>query len=175
MRRVGILVAGLSAAMIGIAGAQQRPIELGLDAGLGITTTDPSVVTISFPIQSFRVGFFVSDQLSLEPQVAWNLLKVSDADAVYTLGAELGLLYHFSADQDRSRLHVRPLAGVSLFGGGGDTASQFSAGGALGVKFPVRNRLGLRLEGGVRYGFESDEFSSATTIFAAFGFSFMAR
>lgn len=43
------------------------------------------------------------------------------------------------------------------------------------MKFPIRNRLGVRLEGGFSYGFETDEVSSAPAVFAMLGFSFMAR
>jgi hypothetical protein len=117
---------------LGSAAAQARPIELGLDGAVAVKVDEPRVFTVSLPIQTFRVGFFVSEQVAVEPRVAWNLVKVQDLDAVSTLSGEVGLLYHFAASPERSRAFVRPFAGIDLIGAAGETASQVTVGGALG-------------------------------------------
>lgn len=149
----------------------QKPVELGLDAGFSYKTNSPTLFVAAVPVQSFRVGFFASDQVSVEPRLSLNLFNVSGEGTLTTLGAELGVLAHFSRDRERPQGYFRPLAGVNLITGGGETASQFSVGGALGVKLPVKNRFAVRLEGGFRHGFESDEMQKAPTAFVQIGFS----
>lgn len=170
-----VAAAILSTLVVGPLAAQNRPIELGLDGGFAYKLDDPTAFTIQLPLQAFRVGFFASEQVSVEPAVAWNLIKVSDLDAVYTLSGLVGLLYHFTPGRERSQVYVRPFAGVDLVGGGGETANQFSVGGGIGLKTPVRNRLGARIEAGFEYGFENDDFDKSSHLFLKVGFSFLAR
>lgn len=153
----------------------QKPVELGLDAGFSYKANSPTLFAAAVPVQSFRAGFFASDQVSIEPRLSWNLLKLEGASALNTLGAELGVLVHFSRDRKRPQGYFRPLAGVELITGGGETVSQFSVGGAIGIKAPVKNRFAVRLEGGFRQGFESDDVQKASTAFVQIGFSVLTR
>lgn len=125
----------------------QKPVELGLDGGFSYKANSPTLFAATVPVQSVRVGFFASDQVPVEPRVSWNLLKFEDESALSTLGAELGVLVHFSRDRERPQGYFRPLVGLELFTGGGETVSQFSVGGAIGVKLPVMNRFAIRIEG----------------------------
>lgn len=153
----------------------QRPIELGIDAGVEFGLDDPSTTVISLPIQSFRVGFFLSDRASLEPNLTWNWLKFEGEDAVYTLGAGLGLLYHFTTDTDRAQLYVRPNVEMARVGGGGESLSQFQAGIGIGAKLPASNRLALRLEASLGRAFENDDLPSSTNLGLLVGLSFFTR
>src|SRR5215210_7756759 len=49
-----------------------RPIELGLDGGISVGFDNPNVTTVSLPVQALRVGFFMNDNLSLEPRFNFN-------------------------------------------------------------------------------------------------------
>jgi hypothetical protein len=155
--------------------AQGRPAELGIDGGLAILLDGGSSFSFQLPFQSLRVGVFTSDAVSFEPAVALNYLKFEGVSAVYTLDFALGGLYHFVSDRGRSQPYVRPFAGIELIGAGGETISQFHAGGAFGVKVPVANQLAVRLEAGVRHEFENDDLSGGDRVTAAVGLSIFTR
>jgi len=155
--------------------AAQRPIELGIDAGVQFDLDDPKTTVIALPIQGLRIGFFLGDRVSLEPSVAFNYIKPSGEDSFSTLGLDASLLYHLSAATDQSRLYIRPVAGLSRVSGGGETFSQFNIGGGLGVKIPAADRLALRLEANLRHGLESDDLPSGTALGLTIGFSFLTR
>lgn len=155
--------------------AAQRPVELGVDAGVQFDLEDPKTTVVGIPIQNLRVGFFLSDKLSLEPSVALNWIKVSGEDSFSTLGLDASLLYHFTADTERSQLYVRPFAGLMRVSGGGESVNQMQAGAGLGVKLPMATRMALRLEGNVRHGFETDDIASGTALGMTIGFSFFTR
>lgn len=157
------------------AAAAQRPIELGLDAGVTFDLDDPKATTLSIPVQGIRAGFFLSDKLSIEPAVAFNWIKLSGEDAFSTLGLDAGVLYHFSTDASRSQLYIRPVAGLTRFGGGGESVSQVTVGGGVGVKLPMAERMKLRLEGNIRHGLENDDVPSGTAVGLTVGFSFLTR
>lgn len=161
------------AAAAPVMGQGQRPVELGLDAGFGYKVNSPTVFTAAVPVQSFRAGFFTSDRLSIEPRLSWNLLAVDGESTLASISGELGALIHFNANHDRPRGYIRPLVALNVITGGGETGTQVSAGGAIGVKLPVQDRLAVRLEGGFRHGFSSSDFAEASTVFAQIGFSFL--
>ncbi len=176
MSRVSASLVTLLALAAAPLAAQGKPVEFGLDAGLGFKVNDPTLVTFGIPVQSFRVGFAAGNQVSVEPRIAFNFAKPEGDDAVYTLGAELGFLYHFTAEAERSRAYVRPFAGVELFDFGVDNANQFHLGAGIGVKVPVGvQRMAVRLEAGGQYGFENDDLDKQTIVYALIGFSFFTR
>lgn len=152
--------------------AAQRPVELGIDGGLSLHF-DPSVAILQFPTGHFRVAFPAGDKLAVEPRFALTYIKVSGIDAVYTMTADLGLMFHFKGAGAGSRPYLRPFVGVDLVGGGGESDSQFHAGAGIGVKLPMKaDRLALRLEGGLNQGLGD---GGAFGLFALIGFSFFTR
>jgi hypothetical protein len=155
--------------------AQGQPVELGIDGGLAISFNGSTSTAFQLPFQAFRAGFFPSDAVSLEPVVSVNYLKIEEIEAIYTLGLELGGLFHFVSDRGRSQPYFRPFAGIQLFASGGESASQFHAGGGFGVKLPVANQLAVRLEAGFQHAFENDDFSGGNSITGAVGLSFFTR
>ena len=153
----------------------QKPVELGIDGGFQFELNDPKTTSFHLPTGLFRVGFFASDRISVEPSVAFNWVKVSGDDAATTLQARLGLLYHFGTDAARSRVFVEPIAGITYVNFGSGSASQFQLGGGIGVKLPSPNRLGLRLQALYAHGFETDDFSKTDVIAFLFGISFYTK
>jgi hypothetical protein len=142
--------------------AQERPVELGIDGALAISFDRGASTSFQLPTQSFRVGFFLSDAVSLEPVVSVNYLKFAEASADYALRLELGGLYHFKIDRTGPQPYFRPAAGLRLIAARGDAVAQFRAGGGVGVKLPVASHLQHTFLNGL---------SGSNSIFAGVGLS----
>jgi hypothetical protein len=133
-----------------------RPIELGVDAGVSFGLDEPSVTTIGIPIRSFRVGFFFTDNVSLEPSFGLTSVHV-EGETFTQYEAALALLLHLSRYSPASGIYVRPFAGVTGVSGGGNSDSNGLAGAGVGVKIPWGNRrLATRLEANFTHGFDGD-------------------
>ena len=155
--------------------AQDRPVELGLDGGLSISFNGGTATSFTLPFQSVRAGFFLSDNVSLEPAASLNYLKLENVDAIATVGLSFAALVHFNPDRSRAQPYFRPQAGFTLLTAGGESASQLHVGGGIGVKLPVANQLAVRLEAGFQHSLENDDFAGASTVTAAVGLSFFTR
>lgn len=165
-------------ALVNQAFGQGRPVELGLDAGFEIQLTDAvngfdtdNVTVIAVPAQRFRVGFFVSDAVSIEPAVGFAYVNFSD-ESLTELSAALAILYHFTSDPDRPRFYLGIGGGLDLIDVGDASDTQFGIGGALGVKLPVGDQFAVRLEADYVRGFESDDRLGTHNLAALVGFSF---
>ena len=189
------LVAGIASPAIVVAQrGPQRPIELGMDAAVVRESGDLVTTTaFTFPVARFRVGFFMTDAVSLEPMLALSYGKTtvenpitgfesSSSGTSYDLN--FGLLYHFQTDRSRSQAYIRPFVGVRGFssdseGPNGEfdnSASQASFGVALGFKVPATPRVGTRFELGFQHRAEDEpEFDSSNVIFLSLGLSFFTR
>jgi hypothetical protein len=152
--------------------AQTNPIELGIDAALAVSIDDPRVTTIAIPVQQFRVGFFRSPTVSIEPTLAINYINIEDFGDLSTITLGVGVLFHTSPDRARSRAYFRPFAGFTKISDGGDTSPNLGLG--VGFKIPFADRrLATRLEAVVNHVFEDpDDF---TTVGALIGLSFFTR
>jgi len=171
-----VLLVGVVLLVPTLLNAQGQPVELGVDGGLAISFIGgTTATTFQLPIQSLRAGFFPSDAVSLEPAVSVTYLKIEEFDAFYTLGLEFGALLHFISDRSRSQPYFRPFAGFQLLGAGGESVSQFHAGGGFGVKVPVANQLAVRLEAGFQHAFKNEDIGGRNSITAAVGLSFFTR
>ena len=72
-----------------LAGAQPpRPVELGMDAGATIGLGDNSVTVVEIPQRAFRIGFFFTDRLSVEPK--FGLTTISGG---ISIARERGRIY----------------------------------------------------------------------------------
>lgn len=176
MRRMRMVALGMVLAVVAAPGvAAQKPIELGLDAGIAIQLEDPGFVTVGVPIQAFRIGFFTSDAVSIEPRFSWTYLKPEGQDGTHLLDGELGVPVHLSPPSAESRVYLRPFGGISLISSGG-SASQAHLGAGIGLKIPAGvEHLKFRLEAGYRHGFENDDYPTASTIYFQIGLSFLNR
>ncbi|MEX2109344.1 MAG: outer membrane beta-barrel protein [Gemmatimonadaceae bacterium] len=147
-----------------------RPIEFGIDGGIGIFLEDPDNVTVvSIPVQSFRVGFFIDDKISIEPRLALNSLSVGDF-STRSYAVELGALYHFGGYRSGSGIYVRPFVGIEGTSGDGPSDSDGYLGAGIGVKLPfAQRRLAARLEANYAHVFDT---GGSDRIGLLFGLSF---
>lgn len=160
----------------------QRPIELGIDAGVSIGLGDNSVTVINIPAQAFRVGFFFDDNMSLEPKLALNTITGS-GDTFTSYLFELGLLYHFYRDREgygrrvypppglRSAFYVRPFVGI-VGTSDGDSNADAILGAGVGIKVPLVSRLASRFEANFAHRFGD---ASQNEIGLLAGLSFFTR
>jgi hypothetical protein len=163
---------GLALALPAALSAQAGNIELGLDVAFDYRVNKPHVLTIGVPAQDFRLGIGITDRISFEPRVSLNYFKIEDSDAVYTLGLGAGLLTHFSSM--RKGPYLRLFGGWKQVDLGSADASQFSAGGGIGLK-AGGSRVAARLEVAYTRAFENDDFESTDNVTALVGFSVFTR
>ncbi|HXG44766.1 MAG TPA: hypothetical protein VNJ71_08440 [Gemmatimonadales bacterium] len=163
---------GLALALPAALAAQAGNLELGLDVGFDYRVNEPHVLTIGVPTQDFRLGFGLTDRISFEPRASLDYFKVEDSDAVYTLGLGAGLLAHFSSM--RKGPYVRLFGGWNRVDVGSTDASQFSAGGGIGLK-AGGGKVAARLEVAYTRAFENDDFDSTDNVTALVGFSVFTR
>ena len=181
MKTLRFGLALFAAAAIGLPSqldAQSGSVEIGFDTGLSLTMpsdTDfrdyDNVTSIDVPRQSIRVGFFVSDQLSIEPAVGFSWLDAG-GESLTQLALAGRVLYHFSPDPTRPRFYLGGGAGLNLIDLAEQQETQFGVGGGLGVKLPVADRMAIRLEGSFGRYFETDLLPATSVIGAVVGFSF---
>lgn len=168
----GVLTAALAALLLVLprsAAGQDRPVELGIDAGALIDLSDDTDVIAGVPLQSLRVGFFVSDAISIEPQVSFTYFNVPGESGVAVDG-EIGPLIHLSPDRSRQQAYVRPFGGISYVT---DGETVFRLGGGVGVRIPVAERLATRLEASYAHGFT--DFGGGDILALRVGLSFFTR
>jgi hypothetical protein len=152
--------------------AQDRPIELGLDAGVDFKVNDPNATTIGVPAQDVRFGFAIADRFSIEPRVSFNYLKYEGADAVWMMGLGAGLLLHMN--EVRHGAYVRPFVQWTNIDVGSNSASQFAAGGGVGIKTGTGKVIG-RFEVAYSHAFENDDFLSSDDVVLLLGFSVFTK
>jgi hypothetical protein len=169
--RLQTLLFAIAVALPGSLTAQAlRPIELGVDAGISFSLDDPKVTVISLPAQSFRIGFFITDRISIEPKV--SLTSISGGGERLTLwSAELGVPIHLRVNPIGRGYYVRPFGGGAGASGGGESASGGYAGIGLGSKFGFQDRLATRIEGNYAISFEDDSHALGLLL----GLSFFTR
>lgn len=182
IRRAIAAAAALVLAVPLTTSAQQGAVEFGVDAGIeydivddeGTIETD-DVFSAQLPGQRFRVGFFVSDRVVVEPGIALTFIDVGDNSFTdLTLDAALG--YHFSADPDRTRFFVHGGGAFNVIDLDGDESdTQFGVFGGLGAKVPVADQLALRFEGNGLRAFESDDRFGFWGLQGVIGISFFTR
>ena len=170
----GLLVAVAVVFPLSALTAQSRPIELGTDLGVSFDFGGSSTLTtVSIPTSTLRVGFWMTDRVSIEPNVGFTWLHVS-GESLTTIDAALALLYHFNADASRARPYITVFPGLTHFNSDGST-TQFYAGAGLGVLLPMQERLALRLEGRYTHLFSGDGGASSDGAAARVGFSFFTN
>ena len=159
--------AGLALALVwSPAEAQQGTWELGIDGGFVVTSPDidgaDSLFDVSLPFQFLRVGTFVSDQLSIEPTLAFNRMDFGGDDSMTTLSLLATGLYHFGADRTQRQFYLQAGAGLDYIGfSDEDGITQWLAGVGGGVKLPVMDHLALRLGALYLRSFENDDMWAA--------------
>jgi hypothetical protein len=173
---LGALVLALTAPAAGAQRASHRgsgQIELGIDGGITFGLDDPKVTVVGLPLQSFRLGYFLSPNVEIEPRFGISSISSGGNSAtIYVL--EAGLLFQPSGDRVGNGLYLRPFAGFSgvSVSGPGDSNSGH-AGVGLGVKLPFADRrLATRLETNFTHGFSG---GGSNAIGVLIGLSFFTR
>src|SRR2546430_6158143 len=118
------------------------PVELGIDGGVTFGLDDPNVTVVALPAQDFRLGYFVSDKLELEPRFNVNSVH-GGGISVTTYGFEFGLLLMPSGDRVGDGIYLRPflgVVGISVSGGGGNQHHGEGGGGGRGEETPPAGR-----------------------------------
>jgi hypothetical protein len=165
---LGFLALVLTASAAGAQRGTSRPIEFGVDGGITIGFDDPNTTVVSIP-QAVRVGFFMTDRVSLEPRLNFNSFSQGDA-SLRTYAAELGVLFHPGGYRSGSPIYIRPFIGVEGRGGSGPDDSDVYLGAGVGVKLPFWDRrFAARLEANLAQVF--DEGDNDTRLGLLFGIS----
>jgi hypothetical protein len=163
----------------------QKPIELGLDPlGLALTFIDADLAgsftntSVFMPNGRFRIGFFASDVISIEPVLSLNFEDLEDVGSAISTNALLTALFHFTKDRTKPQGYVRPGVGVSIFDTSeSDAQGQVSTGVGVGVKLPIGgvDRLLARIEGFFNHAFKNDNVFGSNSILVLFGLSFLTK
>ena len=148
--------------------------ELGTDVGLAIGIDDPRSLAISIPNGSLRAGYFVTPNLSLEPQISFNSFAQESQTAFSSWMLNLTGLWHFSEDRQQNQLFIHP--GLAITGGSGNGPNFTFLSAAVGMKVPMAgNRLAMRGEVGLSHRLKEGVIDGATNLIANFGWSVYTR
>jgi len=151
-----------------------KVVELGVDAVIATTLGDNKYTTVSIPNADFRVGFYVNNNVSVEPRV--SIHSASAGGSTYTeYSGEVGVLYHFvPSTRIGAGPYVRPFAGfVAETGGPSETQAEFGAG--VGTKIPFGDRMATRIEANYAHFSSSDYSDSVNQLAFSIGISFFTR
>jgi hypothetical protein len=171
----GLLVVAAALFPFSALTAQSRPIELGTDLGVAFDFAGgETMTTVSLPTAVLRVGFWMNDRISIEPNVNFTWVHIDGGSSTNVNGA-LALLYHFKTDVTRTRPYITVFPGINHFDSDFGDATQFFAGGGLGVLVPMQERLAFRAEALYSHNFESDDVGGFDEVAARFGFSFFTH
>jgi hypothetical protein len=170
----GLLLAAAAAAQ-----AQRQapyPYEIGVDGTIArrdYSRGNPSgVTTVSLPVNTLRVGMFVTNQIELEPSLSFQRISVGDEDHSQIDFSVAAPLY-FTPDRTKSQVFVRPVVG--LFHLSDPSATQVSVGAGLGIKLPIDSRISARFEAEYRHGNESDDIVAYNQFGLILGLSVYTR
>lgn len=166
------LLALLLTASAADAQKRSRRLELGIDGGISVGFENPNITVVSLPVQAFRVGFFMSDRVSLEPRFNFNSIS-GGGTSIRTYAFELGALGHPGGYRTGSGLYVRPFVGIQGVGGSLGSASDPYVGAGVGLKIPFADRrFATRLETNLGHVFDT---GGSTRLGILFGLSFFTR
>lgn len=170
--RAALVAAAAALALAPRSSAAQNPVEFGVDAGVSVRFGSPTLTAVQIPTHRLRIGFFPTARVSIEPAFGLNVLS-GDGGSLTTFDFQLGLLFHAHANRAKPQVYIRPFACVSG-ASGVVSGTAFEAGAGLGVKIPLQERIGTRLEAGFGHDFASSG-SSGNTLSLGIGLSFFTH
>ncbi|UCF20749.1 MAG: outer membrane beta-barrel protein [Gemmatimonadota bacterium] len=170
----------------------QNPIEIGVDNAivvdlvqefkvddvvLGESRTD---IGFSLPFSFWRFGFFVNENISIEPGIGFQLISIGDDGGTsYDFNGTVDILYNMPSNL---YFHVGGAIFATKIDLGGEleseTLSQFGFGGGLGYRIPligdnVMARVGAR--GLYVLKSEDDGLPASINVIGSFGLSVMTQ
>ena len=114
--------------------------EFGLDfAGVTVGMDKPKSLSTGFGFGTLRGGRYISDIMSIEPQVTFSSFSADGIRGSSFVRAEVGLLYHLQAERTTQQMYVRPMLALSHSSGGGAGANATGLGIGAGIKKPAKN------------------------------------
>lgn len=136
-----LLLAGLS--LTSTLAAQQRGIEIGLDAGAEYEL-DAELLTFAVPLQRVRAAFPAGARLAFEPALSFARVSTGGASIV-AMVFEVGAVYDFGATHTT---YTRPFVGYEYADASFSLAeSVVDLGIGFGTRSRVADRLAVRIEG----------------------------
>jgi len=183
------------AILVGVCPARAQgsgSVELGLDAGFTLTMFDnvetffgdyspDDLISFVLPVQSFRVGVYVSDRAQIEPSLGIQVVS-QGGESVRVIQLGVDALFELTSRED-FELTSRENAAVPFLSVGGQivsleadgSATQVSLRAGVGVKLPAGDRLAVRLQALIGRAFETDDVLGSFDIGGRVGFSFFTR
>lgn len=162
--------------------AASAQIEVGFDAGFSLISPDiegvdvDNITTFEIPFQQFRVGTFISPNLSVEGLFSFN--RQSQGDFTNTdLGFIAAAAYHFSSVESGVAMPFLGAGGGIIYTGDDDDSdSSLGVGVTGGVKVPKGEAFAFRVQGSFLKFFEGDIFFPDFNMFVvSVGLSYFFR
>ena len=185
---VGKLVAVLLAFNASVGAAQQKATELTAGViGLSHTSCDgcdgiliastggaENGVFSGLGGGTIGVGFYLSPRLSIEPTISFSRLSTG-GESLTIFGVGAAVPFYFAKGWGRKGPYLAPRGTYNSFSGDGGSATQFTAGAAIGTKVPLNDMAALRLQASFDYGIESSDVNSTTAFGGLIGLSVFLR
>lgn len=172
--RTALIAAAAMLALAPRSSAAQNPVEFGIDAKLTLMLDTPEGVSVQIPDSRFRVGFFATPNIEVEPAIGVSVLSTT-GETITAYEFTTGLLLHMRSNRAKPQLYVRPFAGLTGVTGSLISASSTQLGAGLGVKIPLRDRIGTRVEVGFGHHFASKSATGGNRVFLGIGLSFFTH
>ena len=174
--KIRILLAALSVAAASPASAQLRqlPAELGADAGVSIGFDTPRVTVIQIPVPAIRLGYYLTDRVSIEPKVGFESIH-DNAGTVSDFSAQIGMLFHFENNPIGRGAYARPFVGLLGEKAKGYSETRTVFGGGLGVKDAFATRFASRLEVNYSHASALSDEPATNSLGVLFGISVFSR
>jgi len=174
----------LSCLAVSPAAAQSEGgVELGVDGLLAFRLYDDEfsgfpvniddAFLASLPVK-LRAGFPVTSQFSMEPSVAFDVVSIG-GETLHEFDLGLSFLRNLGGERGKTTPFLRIGGSFHVIGDGDDTDTQLSAGGALGVRLPMADRLDFRVEAGATRHFSNDDYLGSWDVGSLFGLSFYTQ
>ena len=156
VRRALTSAVALAAWVTAVGGVSaQRPIELGVDAGVRLSGngSDIGLVAWELPVSAIRIGLHVSQRFSIESSLSASRLDRDTFGSPTVTAVELLAmgLYHFGSDRASRRFHLMlgiPVRRSSASDGAvsiSDTELGLVVGG-VGLTLPLADHLAMRAQ-----------------------------
>jgi hypothetical protein len=158
--------------------------ELGLDGAVSLRIFDKvtgflvparpdDAFLVDLPVQSFRVGFFATDAVEIEPAIGFTLVS-QGGDTAHAVDLGLDVLCRLSSGEGATPFFAVG-GGIQSLDYGSGSKSQGRLNGGLGVKLPIADRSAFRLHGVVTRNLDNSDFLGSWDLGIRFGYSFFTR